>query len=77
MSTLYCHLTFIPNTYSNQTEFGPATTSYCYDLLMIQNVYSVFSKAQDDALKYLVLSTTQKYSVHFHKRGKKPGNMNI
>ena len=37
---------------------------------------SVFPKAQDDVLKCLVLFTTQRYSVYFH-RGKKPENIHF
>ena len=38
---------------------------------------SVFPKAQDDVLKCLVLSTTQRYSVYCHRGVKKPENIHI
>ena len=40
-----------------------------FNLLII--VDQCFPKAQDDILKCLVLSTTQRYSVYCHRREKK------
>ena len=42
-----------------------------------KNVDKMFPKAQDDILKCLILSTTQKYSVYCHRGGKKPENIHI
>ena len=38
---------------------------------------SVFPKAQDDAIRCLVLSTTQKYSVYYHNGVNKPEKIHI
>ena len=38
---------------------------------------SVLPKAQDDVLKCLVLSTTQRYSVYCHRGEKKLENIHI
>ena len=36
-----------------------------------EKLLSLFPKAQEEVLKYLVLSKTQIYSVYFYERGKK------
>ena len=38
---------------------------------MVENVDQCFPKAHDDVLKCLILSTTQRYSVHCHRGEKK------
>ena len=37
----------------------------------------MLKNVQDDALKCLVLYTTQRCSVYCHRGGKKPGNIHI
>lgn len=38
---------------------------------------SVFPKAQDDILKYFVLSTTQRYEFYCHRGGKKQEHFDV
>ena len=44
---------------------------------MPENGLSVFPKAQDDVLKCLVLSTTQRCLVYCHRGRKKLGNIHV
>lgn len=44
---------------------------------MVEIGEKVFPKAQDDILKCLVLSTTQRYLTYCHREGKKPENIHM
>ena len=63
---------------ANNNYFHSQLTCWLfYRLINSLFCWSVIPKAQDDILKCLFLSTTQRYSVHCHRGGKKPENIHF